>query len=347
MRAIPSLDGLRAVAIACVLLSHFAASSGAPPGLAGPALRECARLGVQLFFVISGYLITALLLREARETSRISILGFYGRRAVRILPAFLACVAVTGALVGAGLLHVPREDFVRALTFTMNVGPDPSWPLGHFWSLSTEEQFYLVWPLTLATLGTRGGGAIAVLAVAFPSIRFVALHFAPWLSGPIWSVFPNGADGIAAGCLLALGWDWLTARRWHTRLVSGPAAWVLLLVPVATIALADHPRPYFALALLQNIPLILLLDRVVRQPADAVGRFLNRRSVATVGVLSYSAYLWQQMFTDPDGASVRFPLNVAGFVVATGLSFYCIERPLLGLRVRLRSRVSRHSTLAP
>jgi peptidoglycan/LPS O-acetylase OafA/YrhL len=85
----------------------------------------------------------------------------------------------------------------------------------------------------------------------------------------------------------------------------------------------------------------------VRQPADAVGRFLNRRSVATVGVLSYSAYLWQQMFTDPDGASVRFPLNVAGFVVATGLSFYCIERPLLGLRVRLRSRVSRHSTLAP
>jgi len=57
--------------------------------------------------------------------------------------------------------------------------------------------------------------------------------------------------------------------------------------------------------------------------------------------------LWQQMFTDPDGASVRFPLNVAGFVVATGLSFYCIERPLLGLRVRLRSRVSRHSTLAP
>ena len=169
----PDIQGLRALAVGTVILAH-----------AGFGTVSGGFVGVDVFFVISGFLITSLLMREADRTGRISLLGFYARRARRILPA-AALVAV--ATVVASILFLPLvraveiiKDSIWAAAFGANirfavVGTDyfangePASPLQHYWSLSVEEQFYLLWPLLLvgaiALAGLRGGSSGGRLGV--------------------------------------------------------------------------------------------------------------------------------------------------------------------------------------
>ena len=158
---LPALDGVRALAVLLVMLSHslwrFPETAPWLPWLAQGAL------GVQLFFVLSGYLITTLLLRERDRTGRISLSSFYMRRARRILPAFLAYVAVIALLQALGLLNIPLRYYAYVLSQTWNyqvlwnpsVDPTGHWYFGHYWSLALEEQFYLLWPLLLIMVSTR------------------------------------------------------------------------------------------------------------------------------------------------------------------------------------------------
>jgi peptidoglycan/LPS O-acetylase OafA/YrhL len=143
---IPSLDGLRAVSIILVIASH------AIQGTHSFVFRLFflhSDLGVRVFFIISGFLITSLLLRERAETGRISLPLFYIRRTLRILPPFVLFVGVVAIFNAFGIIQVPPGNWIYALTYTMNFDTHAPWVLGHLWSLSVEEQFYLLWPLVM------------------------------------------------------------------------------------------------------------------------------------------------------------------------------------------------------
>src|SRR5579862_7766942 len=155
---IPSLDGLRAVAVVIVCISHL---------IGGPAaLLDLGTVGVRVFFVLSGFLITTLLLSEYDRSGTINLPRFYFRRALRIFPAsytYLAIIALAGSL---GVIALRRNDLLYGLTYTVNYFmPASSAFVQHAWSLAVEEQFYLLWPVLLVLAGRRRGLQIALLYI--------------------------------------------------------------------------------------------------------------------------------------------------------------------------------------
>ena len=152
---IPSLDGLRAISILFVLFSHAVGTHHfLAEGQVGPLL-GLGELGVRVFFVISGYLITTLLLEETARYGRIDLGRFYLRRTMRIFPAFYAFVLALIVLEAVGLIALNPGDKLHALTYTSNYDPDRSWYVGHTWSLAVEEHFYLLFPLLALVLLRR------------------------------------------------------------------------------------------------------------------------------------------------------------------------------------------------
>src|SRR6202521_1564487 len=140
-RRIPSLDGIRAVSILLVLLGHGAMTGGAPRLLT--RFGHVGNIGVRCFFVLSGFLITTLLLKEVSATGTISLVKFYIRRSLRVLPASLALIGVLATLHLWGVIRLWPGDLSHALTYTANYHLRRSWWLDHLWSLSVEEQFYI------------------------------------------------------------------------------------------------------------------------------------------------------------------------------------------------------------
>ena len=158
-------------------------------------LTHYAHFGVQAFFVISGFLITTLLLKERSATGRIDLLAFYRRRTLRIFPACFLYVSVV-ALVG----HIGYLGYAYSYTMCY-AGQGRPWLLGHLWSLSVEEQFYLLWPFVLALAFTLHRLVAIAVVLAAPIARLV---FWDYGLRDIDEYFPAVADSIAAGCLLAV-----------------------------------------------------------------------------------------------------------------------------------------------
>src|SRR4051812_4266975 len=148
---LPSLDGLRALSILAVLFGHVAGTRGAYQPL--PFMGSLAILGVRVLFVLSGFLITFLLLKEQARTGAISLRAFYFRRMLRIFPVFYAFLLGVALLKTGGILHVPWVDLVTAGSFLGDFRT-ADWNVSHFWSLSTEEQFYFFWPALLVFAGS-------------------------------------------------------------------------------------------------------------------------------------------------------------------------------------------------
>ena len=210
---IPSLDGLRAISIAMVIFGHLVGTRGFP---ITRLHYDFGNLGVRVFFVISGFLITHLLLKEQAKIGVISLAGFYKRRALRIFPAFYAYLFVVVALTHFGVIDVSRGDALAAASYTMNYHPVRAWQVGHLWSLSVEEQFYLLWPATLAFLGCRRAAWVAGawLFIA-PLVRAWAYHTH---SATIDESFGTVADALAIGCLFAIVrpvWTKLPVLGWE------------------------------------------------------------------------------------------------------------------------------------
>jgi peptidoglycan/LPS O-acetylase OafA/YrhL len=335
---LPGLDGFRAISIVLVLIGHLHGTRGFGTFPALSTFGDLAHLGVQVFFVISGFLITTLLLEEQRRTGTISLKRFYIRRSLRIFPAFFAFLA---ALLGAqalGWIQLSTVDFVTAATYTVNYHVERSWYVGHLWSLSVEEQFYLLWPLAMVFVATRKGAVRIALLVflAAPVVR-VAMHVAiP--SGPLrdLEVFPAVADAIAAGCLMALLRERLLQQDWYSRLTGSPWVWCCL-APVLAInkfrgyTIVDALGSPLALA-----ALAMLIETGTRRVSGPVAAALNWRPVVFLGTLSYSLYLWQQPFLNRQCAATpcEFPINL-GLAIACALaSYFLLERPLVGLRGR-------------
>lgn len=342
---VPCLDGLRAVAITLVVLSHRAPSPGAESFLRVMGLFSAGHLGVTVFFVLSGFLITLLLLREHSDNGRVSLRKFYVRRGLRLVPAYGAYLVCVAVLVCGGWIRLPGRFWVAALTYTMCFMPylQRGWQLAHLWSLSVEEHFYLIWPLLLVALKPKRALAlIAVYVVASPLIRYL-----------IWWKFPHALDidycspsqmeSIATGCLLAglvhldKGLRFLAFLRAY----AGRVAMIGLIGLALSIAMArilwrfdvlfGDPSNAFFIAIIMA-GLLFMRDGVVN-------RVLNAKSVVLVGVLSYSIYLWQQLFmTRSTYWACRWPVNVILALAAAGLSYAFIEMPFLRIKGRFAPR---------
>ena len=338
---IPSLDGIRAVSIALVLVGHLA---GTPNFLNRESLSwagDVGALGVRVFFVISGYLITRLLMAEHERYGGISLARFFLRRTFRIFPAFYAFLAVLAVGQGFGWISLTRADFFRAATYTINYFPGRSWEVGHLWSLAVEEQFYLLWPALLVLAGKDRAFRIAAGTVLLsPIVRIVILLWIPELRPGLGEAFHTVADPLATGCLLA-GWErWIAARPgWKDWLRSARSAWL----PVAPLLLNMVPGTKLGVLFTQSAQNLVIAGAILRLvwfPDTPLGRFLNWSPVRFVGLLSYSLYLWQQIFLNRKGLEIwhQFPLNLAAAVGCGLASYYLIERPFLAWRETWETR---------
>ena len=328
---LPSLDGLRAVSIILVLASHSIQGSH---GFTFRLLFLHADLGVRIFFVISGFLITSLLLRERTETGGVSLRLFFVRRTLRILPAFCLFVGCVAVLNACGVISVPAGNWVYVLTYTFNYDTHPPWVLGHLWSLSVEEQFYLLWPLAMKFLRPRGWTIVAIVAVfcgnAIRALRLIdpAMHYAfPFVCGP-----------IALGCLLALYAP--NVRRFIAASKLLSSDWfILFAVPLIAWLDAVDAR------LVTNILVTLCVARLVFAPVGV----LNSAPLVGLGKISYPLYLFQQLFLDSMSTApipIAFPFNLAAAFAAALVCYFGVEARFVGLRSRFRQATTSPAPLA-
>jgi peptidoglycan/LPS O-acetylase OafA/YrhL len=341
---IACLDGLRAVSISLVVLGHLAGTAGFPIGTPKVFLPFLASLGGRGFFVISGFLITRLLLQEQAARGSIFLGVFYFRRIFRILVPYYAFLAGMALASHLGWIQLGPGDMGYALTYTSNYHFHGEWPLAHTWSLAVEEQFYLIWPALLVLLGVRRALwlAGAYLALA-PFGRFVGWSF-PALQEGMGHTFFTVADTIAAGCVLAGVTDKLWKSPRYRALLS--SRWFVLL-PAAMIASGvfdNRPRIAFSIgAILVSVGAALCVDRCLRLPDALATRILAWTPIVAIGRASYSIYLWQQPFLNRTsaGAATHFPVNLLAVAAVATLSFFLIEQPAMSARAALEPWVRR------
>jgi peptidoglycan/LPS O-acetylase OafA/YrhL len=359
---LPSLDGLRAFSILLVIVAHVLGVFGCGNEYSG----YLGDLGVSIFFVISGLLITWLMIRERDATGSFSLSNFYIRRCLRILPVFWLLILTVSALKSAQLISISWLDILRALTFTHNYplslrypqAIDYAWWLHHTWSLSLEEQFYLIWPSLFAFLPRRLAPRLAVtLALSGPILRILDYYLFPSLRGFAPGAFQIRIDILMAGCAAAF---LLESPVWRQRIgklrawpiLAATSFFLLLAQPILTIHFATHPfvrtvtRATFPTIEAAAIALTLLVLAAGRH--GVVFTVMNLRAVQHLGILSYSLYIWQQLFLAPSigtgaiGALWYWPalLRLLLLYLVAFCSFNFLERPLLKLRSRFRHGVS-------
>ncbi len=351
----PALDGLRAIAVVCVVLFHFNTKPRLPGG----------SLGVDLFFALSGFLITTLLIEEWYTTGTISLGRFYVRRFLRLFPAFFAFVVV---VVGVKVVfrdtefagHPAISDTLEnaayglAYVYSWAIAFDSveSFGFGHLWTLSIEEQYYLVWPVLLLVMLRLRLPLPAVIAVT--GVLALLSTSVPWILGdPTWRRLYYGADyrahglliGSMAGMLFAGGFIRASNFRHPIALVAvGVSA-----AYIAGIMLFSSDKAVFLFMF--GYPLVAVASALIVVATAFVSggwplRILGNHVVTYVGRRSYAIYLWHlpigQWFRHLDAPE---QLLVAGglTLVAAELSHRLVEGPALSLRKRFEAR----RTVAP
>jgi peptidoglycan/LPS O-acetylase OafA/YrhL len=320
MRRIPSLDGLRAISITLVILSHLVKWKHVSLAV----MRSYGTLGVHVFFVLSGFLITGLLLREHGRTGTISLRNFYVRRAYRIFPAAFVFLAVVVAIFWRQMTwyHV-----LAAVFYVANMDLTRPWIFGHLWSLSIEEQFYLLWPFVMQKW-QRHKVAILISVFWFTPVFQTALYLFKAKNGLIGSL-PVSADQLAIGCLLAVLAPKLPRIPGWLALIAVTAAifvpWFPANTPARTLFVLFVIRP------LLNVGIAALVLHVIQSPY----RVLNWAPIVWVGKISYSLYLWQELFCSNAAFHAGFVL-ILPTVACACLSYYFVEQPILRLRERPR-----------
>lgn len=325
MQRIPSLDGLRAVSITLVILSHLVMWRHVSADLAG----SYGTLGVHVFFVLSGYLITNLLLREYERSSTVSLRDFYIRRAFRIFPAAFVFLAVVIALYWRQMrwYHV-----AAALAYVANMDLSRPWMFGHLWSLSIEEQFYLLWPFAVKKWYRHR--SIILLCVFLGAPLFRTALYAFKVRNGVAGSLPVYADQLAIGCLLAIFAPRLPKISRHLAL-----GMLLVLIFVPWFPGSSPARTLcklFLLGPILHVSIAGLVLHVIQVPYRA----LNWSPVAWLGKISYSLYLWQEVFCSNPTLKLGYALVLPALACAC-LSYYLVEQPMLRLREKLERKPDR------
>lgn len=347
-RDIPSLDGLRAFSVIAVILGH--SQSTFLDRFPGSQCFRNGGQGVTVFFVLSGFLITHLLLKELNRKGSINLKTFYVRRTFRIFAPFYAFLLVIAILSALHFVAATGLQFAAAASYTWNYVPTgEGWILGHSWSLSLEEQFYLLWPACMAYFSKRTNLRIAIAVILLsPVSRLLTYELWPSMRTHIDMMLHTHLDAIMMGALLSLLLD---MKLWERTLNLATRAWAPFLA-LGFLFFVDTPavihfRGTYSLLIgfsLRNLAVAILLLYSVFRYDSWLGKVLNLRFIRHIGRISYSLYLWQQLFTGP--YTRLFPLNVVWIVLCAELSFYLVERPSLRLRDAFEARWLRPSGIA-
>lgn len=349
-RYMPGLDGLRAIAVLAVIAFHEQ-FSWAPGGL----------LGVSLFFTLSGYLITDLLLSKWVSTGRLHLGSFWARRARRLLPAlFVMLIVVTGWVTVLGRSHLAslRGAVAAAATYSSNwylIVVNQSYfarfaapqPLDHLWSLAVEEQFYLLWPwlllIGLLCIRRRGPSGIhwlvlPTLALAAASAIAMYVLYHPAIDPTrVYEGTDTRASGLLIGAALAMAWPSRRAARGRpatSRLLDGPALLGLVVIALMIWRVGQYsPFLYRGGLILLSVATAAVIAAVAC-PGSLVGAALGWRPLRWIGVRSYGIYLWHYpviVLTTPANATEDLPraaAQVAATIVLAALSWRYVEEPI-------------------
>lgn len=327
----PAIDGLRAVSILLVIYSHVLQTYHWTQLVPFVWRLMPGATGVSVFFVVSGYLITTLLLKERAARGRISLRGFYCRRFFRIVPAFMVYVSAMAVLNLMGIIQMPWPNFWAALLYVTNYVP-VQWPLLHTWSLSVEEQFYLLFPLLLihikrltllrVLLGTL------ILSIA---ARLLNQVFDVWPLDATYS-FEGRADQLAFGCLCAIFQQQASSERQdQLRRIALPMGTSLFCI---SIALPVGTLRTLLFNTFSGAGIALVVYSCATQPAHWLSRLLGALPLRALGLISYSLYLWQQIWMTP-AFQFSLPVALAGALVCSTASYWLVEKPGLRLRHRI------------
>jgi peptidoglycan/LPS O-acetylase OafA/YrhL len=346
----PALDGIRAIAITLVVCIH---AFHTPVG---------GHFGVDVFFVLSGFLITSMLAAEHGGTGTIAVRSFYVRRARRLLPALFVLLAVflvvrlwlgsahehwnDALAVGAGIAYCMNFVAAFAPGFLLHPGTHA---LTHLWSLATEEQFYLVWPLALVLLlrFAPRRAALVILAVCVGSALWRIALVESYSRDRVYFALDTRLDGLLLGSVVGLLWVngllpafLRSAARRRTLLA---AAAVPTLAAFTTVV---YGTSTWAVALVAvNLASALLVLEVVLAEDAPVARLLQLAPIAYLGRISYSLYLWHvplfEAYIPGRASTFRILLAIAAALGAAVTSYHVIEKPFR------RRRASASAELVP
>lgn len=341
---IPQLDGLRGIAVLIVV--------GAHAGLLNQRFSlQGGNLGVDLFFALSGYLITSLLLAEYQKTKTLDLKAFYIRRALRLLPAVTVLCGFYALYVwrrGHEITEIAKTVLCVQF-YLVNWAMAFGWPvefgsIGHTWSLSIEEQFYLLWPATLLfSLRRIERKRLALLLTSGALAVGIWRAWLYWTAGNfnrVYSGFDTHSDAILMGCAVAL-WP-ITERvpHWLMYLAGGFICWQATRVTL---------EPFYGQMLVVSVAAAVLLVHLRNAETSLLISALRIRPLVWLGQTSYSLYLWHLPVVMPVRQSslpipVKYVLYVGLSLAAASLSYYGIERPFLRLKDRWRTRSSQQAT---
>jgi peptidoglycan/LPS O-acetylase OafA/YrhL len=343
----PQLDGFRGLAAGLVVVGHLI--------LFQTGSHTIASLGVMLFFVLSGFLITGLLVNERVHHGHIDLRAFYLRRVLRLAPALACFLFAVMILIRLGLIvDVPPYELVACVFYFRNiVGRSTS--LAHLWSLSLEEQFYGLWPLLIGWVKSVRRMLIyaATLTVLISIARMIAIesrdfdynagitYMRPWFR----------FDSILIGCCIALARAQCEARARRLKsMAERVPAWLAWSALFAWTLWGEQVSIAWYLTL-QMLLSALVLMQLAFAPTPALSLLFCNRLMVHAGKISYGLYLWQQLFTaNPAshwGVLQRFPVNAIVALAMAELSYHFVEVKFLMLKSRVAPRGEpRHDRIA-
>ncbi|BBH22243.1 acyltransferase [Paenibacillus baekrokdamisoli] len=359
-RYMPGLDGLRAIAVFAVIAYHLNIK-GLPGGL----------LGVGIFFVLSGYLITDILLKQQGRNRRLDLRTFWVRRARRLLPAMFIMIAFVSLwllMSDAARLFSLKGDIGSALLYISNwwlifhkvsyfESFGPASPFGHLWSLAVEEQFYLIWPLVLAIalrfIPQRGKLALAIITAAAASAGVMALLYEPGVDpSRVYYGTDTRAFALLIGAALAVVWpSWKLSSALSVRgrlTLDGIATSGLIVVLIMIGKTGEYDsflyRGGMVLAALATAAVVAAMAH----PASILGRIIGSKPIRWFGVRSYGIYLYHYpiiVLTTPTAEAGEFHpwralIQVILTIIVAELSWRFVEEPIRhGALGRLRSQL--------
>lgn len=340
---VASIDGFRAIAILLVLTGHFGLGLLVPGGF-----------GVTIFFLISGLLITRLLLIEHDRSGRIQLLNFYARRFARLAPALLVFIAIVTAIYAATHVVVPWGEVVASVLYVANyyriAHEMDITPLGILWSLAVEEHYYFIFPAVFALLlRTRQVVPILVAVLAadlvWRTVLLLGLHVSDTYT---YMATDARFDSILYGALLAV--------LLHRGAEAAPARWLTspfafaagVVVILGTLVIRNPVLRETIRYSLQGVALMPIVAAIVFGDRSAilngVRALLASRPLVFIGKLSYSLYLWHYACIDgvkylmPDrSGAARLLVSIIAAVVTSLASYFLVERSFMAMRHRLGS----------
>jgi peptidoglycan/LPS O-acetylase OafA/YrhL len=344
LRYSPVLDGIRGIAVLAVMLVHMPIPFG-----------QWGYLGVDVFFTLSGFLITAVLLQEWVQTGSIDFGNFYARRALRLLPALSILLAASllpmnplplaGRMKAAAVALLYSANWVRAFDGDFQLAA-----LGHTWSLSIEEQFYLLWPLALIMLlryVSSRGRILSLLGLA--AIASLTCRIALWMAGASPMRLYNGldtrADSLLAGCMLSVMLSFgILKPRYALKLPAMLAICILVLPGLLMIFRSQWSDPFmfligYALAACTSAAIIFV---AVGPNSGWLKTVLSFPPLVWIGKVSYGVYLWhypvfkyfQNLGLPP---AWKFAGMLAFVFMIAALSYYGLEKPFLRMKQRFQT----------